>query len=141
MDLDSCFESLSTRTARSNSMHVCLWCVFFRCMEKTSWHQGASCVVLGKSVFLLVARGARPCSGVMVGESGIKRRCGKHSFLCVQNRELDHLYRVGLFTLYPSHFLSCVENFPTHPLKKTTPLHTKHRARLFLFLSRSHVIL
>ena len=36
--------------------------------------QGASCVVLGKSVFLLVARGARPCSGVMVGESGIKRR-------------------------------------------------------------------
>ena len=25
--------------------------------------QGASCVVLGKSVFLLVARGARPCSG------------------------------------------------------------------------------
>ena len=36
--------------------------------------QGASCVVLGKSVFLLVTRGARPCSGVMVGESGIKRR-------------------------------------------------------------------
>ena len=30
-------------------------------------------MVLGKSVFLLVARGARPCSGVMVGESGIKR--------------------------------------------------------------------
>ena len=29
-------------------------------------------MVLGKSVFLLVARGARPCSGVMVGESGIK---------------------------------------------------------------------
>ena len=36
--------------------------------------QGASCVVLGKSVLLLVARGARRCSGVMVGESGIKRR-------------------------------------------------------------------
>ena len=29
-------------------------------------------MVLGKSVFLLVARGGRPCSGVMVGESGIK---------------------------------------------------------------------
>ena len=27
-------------------------------------------MLLGKSVFLLVARGARPCSGVMVAESG-----------------------------------------------------------------------
>ena len=41
-------------------------CVF---SHEVRWGtQGASCVVLGKSVFLLVARGARPCSGVMVGE-------------------------------------------------------------------------
>ena len=45
--------------------------------------QGASCVVVGKSVFLLVARGARPCSGVMVGESGTQP-FGDPSCLCAE---------------------------------------------------------
>ena len=40
-------------------------------MHREAWR---AAILLGKSVFLLVARGARPCSGVMVGESGIKRR-------------------------------------------------------------------
>ena len=39
LDLDNCFESLRTRMVHSNFIHLCLWCVFFRCMEKIAWIQ------------------------------------------------------------------------------------------------------
>lgn len=28
--------------AHSNFIHLCLWCVFFRCMEKIAWIQGTT---------------------------------------------------------------------------------------------------
>lgn len=40
--LDNCFESLRTRMVHSNFIHLCLWCVFFRCMEKIAWIQGTT---------------------------------------------------------------------------------------------------